>query len=110
MSSLYYILSTSLINKEFYTLLKLLSFYNKAVLLKNLSSIGSLVCLFCYTEWFIFYFYLLPKNWLLDDLFFDAVLELLELFSFLAVREVDWLLLYFVLLGTEGKGRDLLLN
>jgi len=42
--------------------------------------------------------------WLFDERF----LEGLAVDTFLAVRAVDWL--YLDLLGTEGKGKDLLLS
>lgn len=42
--------------------------------------------------------------WLFDERFFEG----LAVDTFLAVRAVDWL--YFDLLGTEGKGKDLLLS
>lgn len=50
---------------------------------------------------FTFYFVII---WLLDERFFDG----LAVDIFLAVKAVDWL--YFDLLGTEGKGKDLLLS
>ena len=105
-SYFYYILSNSLIRREFSTLLKLLNFSNKVVLFKNFSSIGSLAWRFCYTDLCIPYFYRLVKIWLFEDRFFVVVLEE---FNLRAVSDVDWLL-YFDLLGTDGNGKERLLS